>query len=208
MTELEGCEAFSYRDQLLNFGEGEVEWKTLGEIAEINTGQKPPEILENATTFDYINAGTTRSGYTTVSNCDGDTVTTPSRGQGGIGFVGYQKMPFWLGPLCYKMRAIDEKILINKFLFYFLRSRSELLLSLKKEGGVPALNKFDLVKLAIPLPTIDEQKRIVAMLDKFDTLTNSINEALLREIEFRQKQYGYYQDLLFSFPNSDVKDVD
>ncbi|MBK3269651.1 restriction endonuclease subunit S [Klebsiella pneumoniae] len=196
-----------YRDQLLSFDEDGVEWKTLGELAEINTGQKPPEILESATTFDYINAGTTRSGYTTISNCDGDTVTTPSRGQGGIGFVGYQKMPFWLGPLCYKMRAIDERVLNNKFLFYFLRSRSELLLSLKKEGGVPALNKSDLVKLTIPLPSMDKQKRIIAMLDKFDTLTYSINKALSREIELRQKQYGYYQDLLFSFPNPDAKDV-
>ncbi|MBE3479377.1 restriction endonuclease subunit S, partial [Enterobacter cloacae complex sp. P13B] len=111
-----------YRDQLLSFEEDEVEWKNLGAVVEINTGQKPSEILDNPTTFDYINAGTTRSGYTTVSNCDGDTVTTPSRGQGGIGFVGYQQGPFWLGPLCYKMRAIDKRILINKFLFYFLQS--------------------------------------------------------------------------------------
>lgn len=196
-----------YRDQLLSFEEGEVEWKTLGAVAEINTGQKPSEILESATTFDYINAGTTRSGYTTLSNCDGDTVTTPSRGQGGIGFVGYQEMPFWLGPLCYKMRAIDENTLINKFLFYFLQSRSELLLSLKKEGGVPAVNKSDLAKLVIPLPSLDEQKRIVTILDNFYTLTHSISNGLPREIELRQKQYGYYRELLLSFPKADAKDV-
>lgn len=109
-------------------------------------------------------------------------------------------MPFWLGPLCYKMKAINEKVLINKFLFYFLQSRRELLLSLKKEGGVPAVNKSDLAKLAIPLPSLGEQKRIVAILDKFDTLTHSISEDLLREIELRQKQYEYYRDMLFSFP--------
>ncbi|EFB9881557.1 restriction endonuclease subunit S, partial [Escherichia coli] len=97
-----------YRDQLLSFKEGEVKWKTLGEITEINTGQKPSEILDKAATFDYINAGTSRSGYTTMSNCDGDTVTTPSRGQGGIGFVGYQKTPFWLGPLCYKIKSLNN----------------------------------------------------------------------------------------------------
>ncbi len=43
-------------------------------------------------------------------------------------------------------------------------------------------------------------QRIVAILDKFDTLTNSITEGLPREIELRQKQYEYYRDLLFSFP--------
>ncbi|NLR51776.1 restriction endonuclease subunit S, partial [Escherichia coli] len=178
-----------YRDQLLSFKEGEVKWKTLGEITEINTGQKPSEILDKAATFDYINAGTSRSGYTTMSNCDGDTVTTPSRGQGGIGFVGYQKTPFWLGPLCYKIKSLNNEILINKFLFYTLQSRNRILLSLKKEGGVPAVNKIDLAKLIIPLPSLDEQKRIVSLLDKFDTLTNSITEGLPREIELRQKQY-------------------
>jgi len=189
-----------YRDQLLSFEEGEVEWKMLGDIAKVNTGQKPSEILDSATAFDYINAGTTRSGYTTGSNCEGDTVTTPSRGQGGIGFVGYQKEPFWLGSLCYKLRSIDEAVLINKYIFYFLQSKSELLLGLKKEGGVPAVNKSDLTKLEIPVPQLNKQRRIVAILEKFDALANSITEGLPREIELRQKQNEYYRDLLLSFP--------
>ncbi len=77
-------------------------------------------------------------------------------------------------------------------------------MSLKKEGGVPAVNKIDLAKLIIPLPSLDEQKRIVSLLDKFDTLTNSITEGLPREIELRQKQYEYYRDLLFSFPKPET----
>ena len=189
-----------YRDQLLSFDEDEVEWKALGKIAEINTGQKPSEILDTEAEFDYINAGTTRSGYCALSNCEGDTVTTPSRGQGGIGFVGYQNKSFWLGPLCYKIRSIDNKILINKYLFYILQSKNQLLLGLKKEGGVPAVNKSDLAKLEIPVPSITEQERIVEILDKFDTLATSIQEGLPREIELRQKQYEYYRDLLLSFP--------
>ena len=191
-----------YRDQLLSFEDGEVEWKALGKIAEINTGQKPSEILDTEAEFDYINAGTTRSGYCALSNCEGDTVTTPSRGQGGIGFVGYQNKPFWLGPLCYKIRSIDNKALINKYLFYILQSKNQLLLGLKKEGGVPAVNKSDLAKLEVPVPSVTEQERIVEILDNFDTLTTSIQEGLPREIELRQKQYEYYRDLLLSFPAS------
>lgn len=114
--------------------------------------------------------------------------------------MGYQKSPFWLGPLCYKLRSVDEAVLNNKFLFYFLRARSELLLGLKKEGGVPAVNKSDLVKLKIPVPSLEDQQRIVAILDKFDALTSSLTEGLPREIELRQKQYEYYRDLLLSFP--------
>ncbi|MFB2858964.1 MULTISPECIES: restriction endonuclease subunit S [Aeromonas] len=196
-----------YRDQLLSFEDKDVEWKTLGSLVDINTGSKPPEILESATSFDYINAGTSRSGYSAASNCSGDTVTTPSRGQGGIGYVGYQNKPFWLGPLCYKLRSTDLTVLINKYLFYFLQSRSEMLLGLKKEGGVPAVNKSDLVQLEIPVPSVEEQKRIVTILDKFDALTNSITEGLPREIELRQKQYAYYRELLLSFPKPEAVEV-
>ena len=71
---------------------------------------------------------------------------------------------------------------------------------MKKEGGVPAVNKSDLVQLEIPVPSVEEQKRIVAILDKFDALTNSLSEGLPREIQLRQKQYEYYRDLLLSFP--------
>ncbi|WP_241356849.1 restriction endonuclease subunit S, partial [Escherichia coli] len=64
-------------------------------------------------------------------------------------------------------------------------------------------NKSDLIQLEIPVPSLEEQKRIVAILDKFDALTNSITEGLPREIELRQKQYAYYRDLLLTFPKPD-----
>lgn len=48
--------------------------------------------------------------------------------------------------------------------------------------------------------SLAEQARIVAILDKFDALTNSISDGLPREIALRQKQYEYYRDLLLSFP--------
>ena len=55
----------------------------------------------------------------------------------------------------------------------------------------------------IPVPSLNEQIRIVSILDKFDALTHSITEGLPREIELRQKQYEYYRDLLLSFPKPD-----
>ncbi|MEK8779436.1 restriction endonuclease subunit S, partial [Escherichia coli] len=65
---------------------------------------------------------------------------------------------------------------------------------------VRRVNADNLSKILIPVPSMEIQERIVSILDKFDTLTNSITEGLPREIELRQKQYEYYRDLLFSFP--------
>ena len=51
----------------------------------------------------------------------------------------------------------------------------------------------------IPVPSIEEQERIVAILDRFDTLCNDISEGLPAEIEGRRKQYEYYRDKLLTF---------
>ncbi|MBL6292400.1 restriction endonuclease subunit S [Escherichia coli] len=69
---------------------------------------------------------------------------------------------------------------------------------------VQRVNADNLSKILIPVPSMEIQERIVSILDKFDTLTNSITEGLPREIELRQKQYEYYRDLLFSFPKPET----
>lgn len=64
---------------------------------------------------------------------------------------------------------------------------------------VRRVNADNLAKILIPVPPLEEQERIVTILDKFDTLTNSISEGLPYEIELRKKQYEYYRDKLLSF---------
>jgi type I restriction enzyme S subunit len=67
-------------------------------------------------------------------------------------------------------------------------------------AGVPHVRATDFESYKVPVPSLEEQNRIVSILDKFDALTSSITEGLPREIELRQKQYEYYRDLLLNFP--------
>ena len=53
--------------------------------------------------------------------------------------------------------------------------------------------------IVIPIPSLEEQERIVKLLDHFDMLVNDISEGLPAEIEARQKQYEYYRDKLLTF---------
>ncbi len=53
--------------------------------------------------------------------------------------------------------------------------------------------------MLIPIPSLEEQERIVAILDKFDALVNDISQGLPAEIEARRKQYEYYRDKLLTF---------
>ena len=65
---------------------------------------------------------------------------------------------------------------------------------------VRRVNADSLAKILIPVPSHEEQERVVNILDKFDTLTTSLSEGLPREIKLRQQQYEYYRGLLLSFP--------
>jgi len=70
---------------------------------------------------------------------------------------------------------------------------------------VRRVNASKLEKIKIPVPSKEEQERIVNILDKFDILTTSISEGLSKEIELRKKQYEYYREKLLSFPIDAVK---
>lgn len=72
---------------------------------------------------------------------------------------------------------------------------------------VRRVNADNLAKVLIPVPSPEEQARIVDILDKFEILTSSLIESLAREVELRQKKYEYYRDLLLSFPNQCSKEV-
>ena len=61
------------------------------------------------------------------------------------------------------------------------------------------INKGDIGKLKLPIPSINEQESIVSILDRFDKLCNDISVGLPAEIEARKKQYEYYRDKLLTF---------
>ena len=89
--------------------------------------------------------------------------------------------------------------LINtKYLYYVLNRNSQLL---KYDNGADQTNlrKNEILNILIHVPSIEEQQRIVNILDRFDTLCNDLSEGLPAEIEARRKQYEYYRDKLLSF---------
>jgi type I restriction enzyme, S subunit len=92
-----------------------------------------------------------------------------------------------------------------KYVAYFTRTK-QFHNQIKKHissGKISSINARGLEKVLIPVPSPEEQERIVTILDKFDILTTSISEGLPKEIELRKKQYEYYRDLLLTFPLSE-----
>ena len=90
----------------------------------------------------------------------------------------------------------DESIVLNSYLRYCY----ELKPWKASEGGtIPRLYNDNIAKAVITVPSIEEQKRIVSILDRFDTICNDLTSGLPAEIEARQKQYEYYRDKLLNF---------
>ena len=90
----------------------------------------------------------------------------------------------------------DEKQVLNKFLFYLYQIADW---NIAEGGTIKRLYNDNLKKLQIPIPPLSVQNQIVAILDTFDTLTQSISEGLPKEIKLRQKQYEYYREQLLNF---------
>lgn len=94
-----------------------------------------------------------------------------------------------------------------KYVAYFTRTK-QFHDQIKKHissGKISAINARGLEKVLIPVPSPEEQERIVTILDKFDILTTSISEGLPKEIELRKMQYEYYRDLLLTFPKNNIE---
>lgn len=94
-----------------------------------------------------------------------------------------------------------EELVLNKYLFYLYRT----IKWRAAEGGtIQRLYNDAIRQTLIPIPPLEEQERIVRLLDEFDTLTSSLTEGLPREIELRRQQYAYYRDQLLSFPRDEA----
>ena len=90
----------------------------------------------------------------------------------------------------------DESIVLNSYLRYCY----ELKPWKASEGGtIPRLYNDNIAKAVIAVPSIEEQKRVVSILDRFDAICNDLTSGLPAEIEARQKQYEYYRNKLLSF---------
>ncbi len=202
-----------YREKLLTFDFEAVQsvatasdsravaWKILGDVFDIFAGGDVPKEALSETRTDEFNipilsngiGAKSLYGWTNQAKIHKPSLTISARGT--IGWTSIQNKPFF--PIV-RLLVLTPKIDVNlKYLYYYMKNIENHYKV--NESGIPQLTKPMIKDISIPIPPLSEQARIVAILDKFDTLTQSITEGLPREIELRQKQYEYYREALLSF---------
>ena len=214
-----------YRNRLLDFAlrddlKGQVEWKTLGEVAELVRGNGlskkdfsefgVPAIHygqiytyygnETEETLSFVSPETAKElqkvypGNIVITNTSENVedVCKAVLYSGNVEAV--------TGGHATIIRTKD--CILPKYLVYYTLTLDFFTQKkrLAKGAKVIDVSAKDLAKIVLPLPPLSEQRRIVEILDRFDTLTNSISEGLPREIALRRKQYEYYRDALLRFP--------
>lgn len=209
-----------YRDQLLSFEQGKVEWKTLGEVTLPTNNIRWSDTDHSYRYIDLTSVSRENNLITETSKITARNA--PSRAQklvekddvifattrptqqrlclindeyaGEVASTGY----------CVLRAKVDE--ILPKWIYYCISSIEFKIYVQENQSGsaYPAISDAKVKEFKLPIPPLAEQERIVAILDKFDALTSSISEGLPREIELRQKQYEYYRELLLSFPKAEV----
>ena len=193
-----------YRNKLLTFseieGSTEIVWKTLDQISENLDSKRQPITSGFRTSGKILYYGA--SGvvdYVEDYIFDGDFLLISEDGANllarntPIAFSVSGKI--WVNNHAHilKFRTYEER----RFIEFYLNKTD--LTPYISGAAQPKLNKKNLNSIKFPIPPLKEQQYIVTILDKFDTLVNSISEGLPKEIALRRKQYEYYREQLLRF---------
>lgn len=196
-------EQYKYYSTVLFDGAKKSGVHSIAEVCHIEKGKTP---IQKAIPGVYpMVVTTTERKSCDTYQFDAKAVCIPlvsSRGHGvaSLNHVYYQEGKFALGTiLCAIIPKNEEQVNPKYLYYYFEQTKDYTLVPLMKGGANVSLHMNDIRKVKVPIPSLEEQKRIVDILGHFDTLCNDISTGLPAEIAARQKQYEYYRDMLLAF---------
>ena len=183
-----------YRDQLLDLeGKPGVEMKKLGDVVKVLRGKRlTKNMLDDDAPYPVFHGGIEPLGFYNQYNRQANTVMVINVGA-SAGTVGYCNRQFWSSDGCFCISHSD--LLNSKYLYYYLETKTLYLQSQVRHAGIPTLNNPVVESVYFPLLPLQEQQRIVTILDTFETSIQNLESQLTQ----REKQYEYYRNKLLTF---------
>ena len=206
------------RDLLLDLeGKEGVEWKRLSEICEIkgeyglSVPSKPFDGVRYIRITDITDDGKLNSDCVSA---DYNEITKVPLEEGDLLFartgatVGKTLMYLKEYGKClyagYLIRyRVNREVVLPKYVFHFTHSNKYNLWvkSNLVEGAQPNINAQKYNSLEIPIPSLQEQSRIVSILDTFEQSISNLEE----QLAMREKQYEYYRNQLLTFEGEEER---
>ncbi|MDE6824489.1 MAG: restriction endonuclease subunit S [Duncaniella sp.] len=97
--------------------------------------------------------------------------------------------------------TFNDSNILNRYYWHYSKSKHywRQANQLVSKGGQPQFNANSLSQVIIPIPPLELQEKIVAILDRFETLVNDLTQGLPAEIAAVKEQYEYYRNKLLTF---------
>lgn len=175
-----------------------IQWKTMGEVFEMSAGKAIPadriknQMSEESPIKCYGANGL--RGYVNLSSHIGPNVIIGRQGA-LCGNITYATGKFYATD--HAVVVCASEIFHPRFIFHMLTHAN--LNQYKTAGAQPGLSVSRLQSVSIPVPPLELQEKIVAVLDRFETLVNDLSEGLPAEIAAVKEQYEYYRNRLLTF---------
>lgn len=192
-----------YRDRLLDFevhggGTSNIIWRSLADIAEIGTGScNTNEGLSSGKYPFFVRSQEPL--WKDEYQYDETAIITAGDGVGVGKVYHYIEGKYALHQRAYRIHITSPQILPKYYYHYMKATFLQYIQKTMYHGSVASIRRPMLNEFPVPVPSKEEQARIVSILDRFDTLCNDLSSGLPAEIEARQKQYEYYRDKLLTF---------
>ena len=170
----------------------------LGDVADIGTGSSNTnEETEDGEYPFFVRSQEVRKKDTW--EYDETAIITAGDGVGVGKVFHYVEGKYALHQRAYRINITDKNILPKYFFYYMKNTFFSYITRNAVHASVTSIRRRMLDNYPVPVPPLEEQERIVAILDRFDALCNDLTSGLPAEIEARKKQYEYYRDKLLTF---------
>jgi len=177
------------------------EIKQFGDVLEIRNGRNQREVQCEDGKFPIYGSGGNVMGYANQFLCDAGTTIIGRKGS--INNPIYIDTPFWNVDTAFGLSAKSN--LDSRYLYYFCISYD---FSRHNQGTtIPSLVKTDLLKISIPLPPIEEQKRIVAILDEAFAAIDKAKQNAEKNLKNARELFESYLQNIFTNPGDDWKET-
>ena len=169
------------------FGSLVAQTLKLGQVAEIVKGKQVngTELLEQGDYY-VMNGGTLPSGWLNKYNTEANAISI-SEGGNSCGYVQYNTSRYWSGGHCYSLKILHPQETSDLYLYHFLKWQEKNIMALRIGSGLPNIQKKDLFRFPVILPSITQQNKIVSILSAIEEKVSC--EISITQYFVKQKEY-------------------